>query len=83
MGERYIESMLSRQDQEILARDGSFELGPDHERISLSSKKTGQDDVFQTRDQVLASFGSVFDVLDYLERGAKLQNLLVLQRPKK
>jgi len=83
LGERYIESMLSRKDQEILARDGSFELGPDHERISLSSQKTGQDDVFQTREQVLESFGSVFDVLDYLERGAKLQNLLVLQRPKK
>jgi SAM-dependent methyltransferase len=81
LGERYIESMLSRQDQEILARDGSFELGPDHERISLSSKKTGQDDVFQTREQVLESFGSVFDVIDYLERGAKLQNLLILQRP--
>jgi hypothetical protein len=75
--------MLSRKDQEILARVGSFELGPDHERVSLSSKKTGQDDVFQTRDQVLASFGAVFEVLDYLERGAKLQNLLVLQRPKK
>ena len=83
LGERYIESMLSRQDQEILARDGSFELGPDHERASLSSQKTGQDDVFQTREQVLASFGSVFEIIDYLERGAKLQNLLVLQRPKK
>jgi SAM-dependent methyltransferase len=83
LGERYIESMLSRKDQEILARDGSFELGPDHERISLSSKETGQDDVFQTRQQVLASFGSVFEIKDYLERGAKLQNLLVLQRPEK
>jgi len=83
LGERYIESMLSRNDREILAREGSFELGPDHERVSLSSKETGQDDVFQTREQVLKSFGSVFNVLDYLERGAKLQNLLVLQRPKK
>jgi len=83
LGERYIESMLSPKDQEILAREGSFELGPDHERVSLSSKKTGQDDVFQTREQVLKSFGSVFTVLDYLERGAKLQNLLVLRRPKK
>ena len=83
LGERYIQSMLSRKDQEILTRDGSFELGPNHQRTSLSSQKTGQEDVFQTRDQVLASFGSVFDILDYLERGAKLQNLLVLQRPKK
>ncbi len=82
LGERYIESMLSRKDQEILARDGSFELGPDHTRVSLSSRETGQDDVFQTREQVLKSFGSVFMVIDYLERGAKLQNLLVLQRPK-
>ena len=83
LGERYIDSMLSPKDQEILAREGSFELGPDHERISLSSKETGQDDVFQTRQQVLASFGSVFEIKDYLERGAKLQNLLVLQRSEK
>ena len=75
--------MLSPKNQEILTCDGSYELDPDHERISLSSKKTGQDDVFQTREQVLASFGSVFDVQDYLKPGAKLQNLLALQRPKK
>jgi SAM-dependent methyltransferase len=83
LGKRYVESMLSEKNQEILKREGSFELGPDHEHVSLSSKETGQNDVFQTRDQVLKSFGSVFNVLDYLERGAKLQNLLVLQRPKK
>jgi len=83
LGERYIESMLSPKDQDILAREGYFELGPDHERISLSSKETGQDDVFQTRDEILKVFGSVFNLLDHLERGARLQNLLILQRPKK
>lgn len=83
LGERYIESMLSRNEQEKLKRDGSFEIGPENDRVSLSSKETGQDDVFQTREQVLESFGSVFNILDYHERGAKLQNLLVLQRPEK
>ena len=83
LGERYIESMLNQNDREALARKGSFEMGPEHERISLSSRKTGQDDVFQTREKIMKVFGSVFEVLDYLERGAKLQNLLILQRPKK
>lgn len=81
LGERYIATMLSENDREALAREGSFEMGPEHERISLSSRKTGQDDVFQTREEILKVFGSVFEVLDYLERGAKLQNMLVLQRP--
>ena len=83
LGDRYIESMLDQKDQVVLAREGSFAMGPEHGRISLSSKKTGQDDVFQTREEILKVFGAVFEVLDYLERGAKLQNLLVLQRPKK
>jgi hypothetical protein len=74
--------MLSQKDREHLANVGFFELGPDHEAVSLSSRHTGQDDVFQTRAQVLKSFGAVFDILEYLERGQKLQNLLVLHRPK-
>lgn len=82
LGESYVEKMLSQKDREHLANVGFFELGPDHEAVSLSSRHTGQDDVFQTRAQVLKSFGAVFDILAYLERGQKLQNLLVLHRPK-
>jgi SAM-dependent methyltransferase len=81
LGESYIEKMLSQKDREHLENAGAFELGPDHEAVSLSSRHTRQDDVFQTRAQVLDSFGAVFDILAYLERGQKLQNLLVLLRP--
>jgi SAM-dependent methyltransferase len=82
LGQPYVEKMLNQRDRERLEEEGYFELGPGHERVSLSSRHTGQDDVFQTRDHVLESFGAVFNVLDYLERGQKLQNLLVLQKPK-
>ncbi|MGD8286907.1 MAG: class I SAM-dependent methyltransferase [Desulfobacterales bacterium] len=80
LGQSYADKMLSAKDRSILERDGYVQLSPNHEQVSLSSQHTGQDDVFQTRDHLLESFGSVFDVLEYLERGIKLQNLLVLQK---
>ncbi|MGD8887326.1 MAG: class I SAM-dependent methyltransferase [Desulfobacterales bacterium] len=80
LGQSYADKMLSAKDRSILERDGYVQLSPNHEQVSLSSHHTGQDDVFQTRDHLLESFGSVFDVLEYLERGIKLQNLLVLQK---
>jgi len=80
LGQSYADKMLSANDRSILERNGCVQLSPNHEHVSLSSHHTSQDDVFQTRDHLLESFGSVFDVLEYLERGVKLQNLLVLQK---
>jgi len=82
LGRSYADKMLNENDRSILKRDGYVQLGPHHENVSLSSHHTGQVDVFQTRAHVLESFGSVFEVLEYLERGVKLQNLLVLQKSK-
>jgi predicted SAM-dependent methyltransferase len=83
LGQSYVENMLDADDLGRFKRDGFFQMLPDHDRVSLSSRHTGQDDIFQTRDHIFKSFGSVFTILDYLERGVRLQNLLVLTRPER
>jgi len=81
LGRSYVENMLGDSELEGFKRNGYFQMRPDHHRVSLSSRQTGQDDIFQTRDHIFESFGSVFHIIKYLERGVRLQNLLVLQRP--
>ena len=49
----------------MLAREGSLTLDAADERASYSTQVMGSWDVFQTREQVLKSFGAVFEVKDY------------------
>ena len=81
LGRGYEESMLADDERNKLYRDGHLVLGADDERASLATKRAGSCDVFQARSEVVAVFGSVFRLLDYLDRGAGGQDLLVLSKP--
>jgi len=82
LGRAYEENMLTEDDRQALYRDGHLVLGAQDEKASLATKHAGSCDVFQTRSEVVASFGSVFRLLDYLDRGAGGQDLLVLLKPR-
>jgi SAM-dependent methyltransferase len=72
---------LSQQDREQLKRDGALMRDHGHPRISYSSHVLGSWDVFQTRDQVRAAFGTGFDILSYTSKpGVSAQDTLVLRK---
>ena len=81
LGRGYEEGMLTADDRAILYRDGHLVLSAQDEKASLATKRAGSCDVFQARSEVVATFGSVFRLLDYVDRGAGGQDLLVLQKP--
>lgn len=81
LGRSYEESMLTADDRADLYRDGHLVLSAEDDKASLATRRAGSCDVFQTRSEVVAMFGSVFRLLDYVDSGAGGQDLLVLQKP--
>ena len=78
VGRWHIEKQLDAAARRDLETRGFVELVPGEEGLSLSSRETRQNDVFQTRAEVIRVFGSAFSLLDYI-RGP--QDLLVLRKP--
>jgi SAM-dependent methyltransferase len=79
VGPKHQAVQLGRQEMAALRSEGHVTFESDDARASLSTRLGGSRwDVFQRRDQVVASFGSVFRILDYIT-GA--QDLLVLHKP--
>ena len=78
VGRWHIERQLDKPSRRRLEQAGSIELVPGDQGLSLSSEETNQNDVFQTRAEVIRVFGSAFTMLDYV-RGP--QDLLVLRKP--
>jgi SAM-dependent methyltransferase len=78
-GAHHIGIQLSPELQQRLRREGQVTLTPDDPGVSYATKAAGSWDVFQTRAEVLRSFGSVFDVLHY-SASETAQDNLVLRR---
>jgi len=73
---------LSQQEREQLRRAGALMRGREHPRISYSSQVLGSWDVFQTRDEVRAVFGTGFDILSHTSQpSVSAQDTLVLRKP--
>jgi SAM-dependent methyltransferase len=79
-GAHHIRVQLSTELRHQLSREGHVTLNADDPGVSYATKAAGSWDVFQTREEVRRSFGSVFEVLSYgaSETG---QDTLVLRRP--
>jgi SAM-dependent methyltransferase len=70
--------LLSELEKEQYRRQGHLTLTSDDARASLSTQVGGSAwDVFQTRSQVIQSFGSVMRLIDYIPCA---QDILVLQK---
>ena len=82
LGRNYEETMLSPQDQARLATDGHLVLYSQDSKASLATQRAGSCDVFQTRAEVISVFGSIFQLLDYIDCGAGGQDLLILRNTK-
>lgn len=82
LGCSYEEAMLSAEDRKKLQKDGHLVLDAQNRKASLATQLAGSCDVFQTRSEVVTVFGSVFQVLDYIDCGAGGQDLLVLLKPR-
>lgn len=77
-GARHLEQQLTSSDRERLVADGHLEFTSDDDRASLSTRIGGSGwDVFLTRSQVIARFGAVFDLRDYVPGK---QDVLYLQK---
>jgi SAM-dependent methyltransferase len=75
------DDQLSADDHARLSRDGAVTLDADNPRASYSSQVLRSWDVFQTREEVRASFGSVFEILSYPDQPwANAQDVLVLRK---
>lgn len=82
LGDNYIDLQLGPEERVRLAHDGRLTLDADDPHASYSSQVLRSWDVFQTRDEVGKSFGSVFDILAYTEFPAATgQDTLLLQSP--
>jgi len=79
LGSVHIAELLSEEARATLKKQGHFVLSSDDESASLSTRVGGSGwDVFQTRSEIIRSYGSVFRIVDY-QPGR--QDLLVLQKP--
>jgi SAM-dependent methyltransferase len=83
LGRSYEKVMLSAEDRNRLQRDGHLVLDAQDCKASLATQRAGSCDVFQTRSEVVAVFGSVFQLLDYIDCGAGGQDLLVIFKPRR
>ena len=75
----HIGSQLSPELQQRLREEGDVTLAPDDPGVSYATKAAGSWDVFQTREEVMRSFGSAFEVLSY-SASESAQDTLVLRR---
>jgi len=82
LGRSYEEAMLSAEDRKRLQKEGHLVLSATDDKASLATQRAGSCDVFQIRSEVVAVFGSVFQLLDYIDCGAGGQDLLVLLKPR-
>jgi len=72
-------SLLSPQEYGELAEAGYVELSTDDSRATLSTRVGGSAwDVFQSRGDLIRTFGEVFRIVDFVPGS---QDLFVLQRP--
>jgi SAM-dependent methyltransferase len=78
-GAHHIRIQLSTELQRQLSREGHVTLTASDPGVSYATKAAGSWDVFQTREEVQRSFGSVYEMLSYStsETG---QDTLVLWR---
>jgi SAM-dependent methyltransferase len=78
-GTHHIHIQLSPELQQELRTTGHVTLNSDDPGVSYATKAAGSWDVFQTREEVMDSFGSVFEVLDY-SASESAQDTLVLRK---
>jgi SAM-dependent methyltransferase len=78
-GAQHIDIQLSPELRQRLRAEGGVTLTPDDPGVSYATKAAGSCDVFQTREQVVRSFGSVFELLDYSAKESG-QDHLVLRK---
>jgi SAM-dependent methyltransferase len=76
-GAYHIRIQLSPELQQRLRREGHVTLTPEDPGVSHATKAAGSWDVFQTREEVLRSFGSVFEVLHYSASESAQDNLVL------
>jgi SAM-dependent methyltransferase len=74
-GKGHIISQLGSLD---VVEDGPVSLGPNDPGVSNASGLTGQQDVFQSRDEIVRVFGEELDLLSYVATTG--QDMLVLRR---
>jgi SAM-dependent methyltransferase len=79
-GAHHIRIQLSDELRRRLSQEGHVTLNADDPGVSHATKEAGSWDVFQTREEVRRSFGSVFEVLNY-SASESGQDVLVLRRP--
>jgi SAM-dependent methyltransferase len=79
-GAYHIGIQLSPELQQRLRREGHVTLTPEDSGVSHATKAAGSWDVFQTREEVLRSFGSVFEVLHYSASESGQDNLVLRKR---
>ena len=75
-GREQVEYQLRPEPRRRFDETGEAELHPGDEGLSAASVRVDLPDVFQTRSRVLAAFGEVFEVVDYVPSG---QDFLVLR----
>ncbi len=79
LGSRAKRTLLSPETYGELAEAGYVELGGEDARATLSTRAGGSGwDVFQSRGDLIQTFGEVFRIVDFVPGS---QDLLVLQRP--
>jgi SAM-dependent methyltransferase len=79
-GAYHIGVQLSPELKQRLRREGHVTLTPEDPGVSYATKAAGSWDVFQTRNEVLRSFGSVFEVLHYSASESGQDNLVLQKR---
>jgi SAM-dependent methyltransferase len=82
VGTPHIDAQLGADGRRIIEQRGEITLGKDDPGVSLSTHAGGSNfDVFQRRDRVIETFGSVLRLRDYIpsSRSPIGQDLLVLQ----
>ena len=79
-GAYHIGIQLSPELQQQLRREGQVTLGSDDAGVSHATRMAGSWDVFQTREEVLRSFGEVFEVLAYTAPETGQDHLVLRKR---
>ena len=81
LGDFHQQVVLDDRDRDRLRQEGNLTLTSEDSKATFSTQVGGSAwDVFQTRAEIIKSFGSTFKILDYVP-GA--QDLLVLQKRKR
>ena len=79
-GAYHIGIQLSPELQQQLRLEGQVTLGSDDAGVSHATRMAGSWDVFQTREEVLRSFGEVFEVLAYTAPETGQDHLVLRKR---